>query len=423
MKRTRYACAAVLMLPFTVAPAQQDQAQAQVTVDCVDKIQDQSGSCLLANSNPTLGMLNPYPGLDNVVASSAFAGGGVNNRATAPRATVAGGGSNTASASHATVGGGNANLASGPGSTIAGGSNNLITGFFSTIGGGTYNQASRDGSTVSGGTRNFIFGYGSTVGGGALNDISGFYSDYATVGGGYYNQILAPGATIAGGYRNTASASNSAIGGGRFNSTGGYESTVPGGLQNAATGNFSFAAGRKAKANHAGTFVWGDSQSVDKKSSLADQFSVFCSGGARFFTNPDQTSGVLLAPGSGSWSAVSDRNSKENFESIDGRSILERVIALPLSSWNYKAQDDAVRHMGPMAQDFHAAFGLGVSDELIDTIDPDGVALAAIQGLHDLVLEKDAEIAELRTRQTALEAKLAEVIGRLDGQAPAARSR
>jgi len=66
---------------------------------------------------------------------------------------------------------------------------------------------------------------------------------------------------------------------------------------------------------------------------------------------------------------------------------------------------------------------LGVSDELIDTIDPDGVALAAIQGLHELVLEKDAEIAELRTRQAALEAKLAAVIGRLDGQGTAAAAR
>ncbi len=51
---------------------------------------------------------------------------------------------------------------------------------------------------------------------------------------------------------------------------------------------------------------------------------------------------------------------------------------MPLSTWNYKAQDDSIRHMDPMAQDFHAAFGLDVSDKLIDTIDPDAVALAAI---------------------------------------------
>ena len=77
--------------------------------------------------------------------------------------------------------------------------------------------------------------------------------------------------------------------------------------------------------------------------------------------------------------------------------------------------------MGPMAQDFHAAFALGVGDKLIDTIDPDGVALAAIQGLHTLVREKDAEIAEnraeideLRSRQAALEDQLAALSERLE---------
>ena len=119
------------------------------------------------------------------------------------------------------------------------------------------------------------------------------------------------------------------------------------------------------------------------------------------------TAGVLLAPGGGSWSAVSDRDSKENVEPVDGRAILERLLSMPLSTWNYKAQDDSIRHMGPMAQDFHAAFGLGVSDKLIDTIDPDGVALAAIQGLNtelqERLAEKDAEIADLHARLERLE--------------------
>ena len=70
--------------------------------------------------------------------------------------------------------------------------------------------------------------------------------------------------------------------------------------------------------------------------------------------------------------------------------------------------------MRPMAQDFHAAFGLGVSDKLIDTIDPDGVALAAIQGLHALVQEKDAEIAELRSRQAVMNDQLAALVNRLE---------
>ena len=88
------------------------------------------------------------------------------------------------------------------------------------------------------------------------------------------------------------------------------------------------------------------------------------------------------------------------------------MVEIPIATWNYKAQDESVRHMGPMAQDFHAAFGLGVSDKLIDTIDPDGVALAAIQGLNALVREKDAEIAELRERLERLEALVRKALAR-----------
>ena len=85
------------------------------------------------------------------------------------------------------------------------------------------------------------------------------------------------------------------------------------------------------------------------------------------------------------------------------QAVLELVVEIPVSTWNYKEQSDSIRHMGPMAQDFYAAFGLGLGETTIDTIDPDGVALAAIQGLHTLVQEKDAEIADLRVRLERLE--------------------
>ncbi|NOT30052.1 MAG: tail fiber domain-containing protein, partial [Planctomycetes bacterium] len=144
-----------------------------------------------------------------------------------------------------------------------------------------------------------------------------------------------------------------------------------------------------------------------------DQFNVYASGGTRIFSNTTATAGVLLAPGGGSWSSVSDRAAKENLVSIEAQEVLDRVCALAITTWNYKAQDDSIRHMGPMAQDFHSAFGLGVSDKTIDTIDPDGVALAAIQGLNArmkaVVATKDGEIAELRERVTRLESVEAEV--------------
>ena len=318
-------------------------------VSCLDSIKNKAtGGCLMASSRPTFGMLFPYPGANNV--------------------------------------------SSGQNSFVGSGFNNIAGGQYSFVGGGEYNQA---------------IGGWSTVGGGRINTASdgfGYDQGFATVGGGVLNIASGIGVTVGGGLQNRAFGFYSAVGGGIDNTASGNRATVAGGGSNAALGGFSFAAGRRAKANHNGAFVWGDGQNLDKTSSAPDEFNVYCSGGARLFSNSSATTGVLLAPGGGSWSAVSDRASKENVEPVDGRAVLERVVSLPLSTWNYKAQDDSIRHIGPMAQDFYAAFGLGVNDTLIDTIDPDGVALAAIQGLHALVEERDAEIAELRERLERLEA-------------------
>jgi hypothetical protein len=105
------------------------------------------------------------------------------------------------------------------------------------------------------------------------------------------------------------------------------------------------------------------------------------------------TAGVLLAAGGGSWSSVSDRNLKENFAVVDGRHLLDKLQRVPVLTWNYTAQDATIRHMGPMAQDVFAAFGLGEDDRHIDTIDADGVALAGVQELYRMAQEKDAQIA------------------------------
>jgi hypothetical protein len=99
---------------------------------------------------------------------------------------------------------------------------------------------------------------------------------------------------------------------------------------------------------------------------------------------------------------TSDRNAKENFTDIKPRDVLEKVAALPITSWNYK-QDTSSRHLGPMAQDFYAAFGVGPDDKHITTVDADGVALAAIQGLNQKVEEKDAKIDDLEKRLKRLE--------------------
>jgi hypothetical protein len=110
---------------------------------------------------------------------------------------------------------------------------------------------------------------------------------------------------------------------------------------------------------------------------------------------------VVWAPGSASWSFTSDCNAKEQLVPVDQRAVLDRLCDLPISEWNYIGYDQ--RHIGPMAQDFHAAFGLNRSDTSLNDADLHGVALAAIQGLNQKLEQKETEITELKQRLEALE--------------------
>jgi hypothetical protein len=103
-----------------------------------------------------------------------------------------------------------------------------------------------------------------------------------------------------------------------------------------------------------------------------------------------------------SFNTTSDRNLKEKFTPIDNQEILQRVAILPISTWNFKT-DAKTRHIGPMAQDFYAAFNVGPDDKHIATVDEDGVALAAIQGLNEKLNVKDAQIEALSKRLADLE--------------------
>ncbi|MDJ0841188.1 MAG: tail fiber domain-containing protein [Acidobacteriota bacterium] len=109
----------------------------------------------------------------------------------------------------------------------------------------------------------------------------------------------------------------------------------------------------------------------------------------------------------GTFSNPSDVNLKEEFEVVDTQSVLEKLVELPITTWTYKRDDDRTRHMGVMAQDFYAAFGLGRSDRLLTSIDPDGVAMAAIQGLNRKVETKSDEIAHLKQENRELKDRLA----------------
>ncbi len=103
---------------------------------------------------------------------------------------------------------------------------------------------------------------------------------------------------------------------------------------------------------------------------------------------------------------TSDRDVKKNFSSINSLSILEKVVHLPISSWNYKTDVNNMRHIGPMAQDFQKAFGLnGTDDKHISSIDAQGVALAAIQGLYQQNQKLTAQLKSLEARLAKLENK------------------
>jgi hypothetical protein len=308
-------------------------------------------------------------------------------------ATIAGGGGSIASYSYpnivtanwGTVGGGLANTAGGTAATVAGGNQNTASGELAAMGGGNQNTA--NGPTA-------------TVGGGGLNTASG---DGATVGGGGHNNASGLRATVSGGESNTASLDGATAAGGEYNTAGGKFATVAGGSSNSATGQYSFAAGSHANANNDGSFVWSDSSGTVTIDTGPNQFVARASGGFTFYTAANFPTGATLAAGSGAWSSLSDRNTKANFSAVDGQALLARLAALPIATWNYKAQPDSIRHMGPTAQDFRAAFGLGEDERHISTVDAQGVALAAIQALYETVTEQHEQIVELHARLAHLE--------------------
>jgi hypothetical protein len=127
-----------------------------------------------------------------------------------------------------------------------------------------------------------------------------------------------------------------------------------------------------------------------------------------------QTStGAYLSNG-GAWTNNSDRALKENLRAVDGRTVLAELVGLPLYTWHYAAEGLGVGHIGPTAQDFAATFGVGADETHIATVDADGVALAAIQGLHQLLQEKGGETAQLTAENAALEADNTDLRDRVD---------
>ena len=420
------------------------------------------------------------------------------------------------------------------GSIIAGGGyaetsldgvGHYISDSFCAILGGRMNQA---GDNIGGIREQYataVGGYGNAA-----------LSDYTFIGGGYDNAAVGDASVVAGGWQNSAQGgpynfvgggfqnnmgdfsgpnSYSVIVGGRENFTRAQYATIPGGYLNEVTGDYGFAAGRRAKAMHSGSFVWGDSTNADFVSTGPGQFLVRAAGGMGLNTNTplapfhvrsfdlgidsnsllnegmmieadDAIMGLYSASGGawssglvlgevdgagiltdkwalvrqsvssssrlqltygtsanysanaqvisinktgqvglgivpffplhmssgahvstgGTWTNASSRALKENFEPVDRRAILGRLMEMPVSRWNYKVEGETIEHIGPMAEDFAAAFDTGEGDTAIATVDADGVAIASIQALYEIIQEKDDQIKDLNARLKYIEEML-----------------
>jgi hypothetical protein len=353
--------------------------------------------------------------MGNDAAVYSFIGAGESNSVTGQDSAIGAGSGSELSGSYSAIGAGIDNVVTGATGFIGSGFHNVITLSQNAFVGGGDNNQIVGGNNVSPKNAGGMYG---VIGGGYDNTIYGSqdgFAQYATVGGGNTNMATGTGAAIAGGFKGTASSAYAAVGGGygnvasgqsatvgggEFNAATGALSSVPGGYHNFARGSASFAAGYLAEALANGDFVWSDESSttLHVKAAGANQFLARAAGGVVFYSNAAMTSGVSLAPGSGAWSNLSDRHMKTGIVGVDDTQILDKVAALPVSEWSYTSER-GVRHIGPMAQDFYAAFGVGEDDRHITSVDEDGVALAAVKALN----------TALHSKTASLEARLAHV--------------
>ncbi len=181
-----------------------------------------------------------------------------------------------------------------------------------------------------------------------------------------------------------------------------------------------------------GTFVWSDGSaqaSADTfRNTANNEFAARATGGFRFRTNLGGTTGCNLPANSGVFNCTSSRTTKENFLAVDGDDVLSHLRKLPVSTWNYINEGSRVRHIGPMAEDFYTAFGLGTDNISIGVQDLAGVSLAGVKALeartaklqesnvqlNAALQEKNAEVEQLRSELNSLRATTDALVQRLD---------
>ncbi|HSJ08706.1 MAG TPA: tail fiber domain-containing protein [Longimicrobiales bacterium] len=254
--------------------------------------------------------------------------------------------------------------------------------------------------------------------GGNLSRATGFasfaFGDQVTVTG-------TDGAAFGG--SNTVSGTVGFAAGANHNCSGfacvtlGYNNTATGqgstaiGYRTTADANYATAIGYRASVNgRTGAFVISDASTTDStEASANNQFRARFAGGYRFYTNSSQTVGVSLAASGNAWASISDRNRKENIEWLDGEDVLSRLRHVPVGEWNYIDSETDARNIGPMAQDWHAAFPLNDDTLSINQADFAGVNLAGIRALEMRTTEQAARIRTLEADQARQAAEIAEL--------------
>jgi hypothetical protein len=204
----------------------------------------------------------------------------------------------------------------------------------------------------------------------------------------------------------------------------GGQGSVAIGYRTTANNDYAVALGYRASNNtHTGTMVMGDESTTDSVRNQADnEFRIRYNGGIRLRVS---TAANGNTPGAGgnvgcdltvlvpSWTCASSRTLKERFLAVDGEDVLLRLRALPITTWSMIGGDRSVRHLGPVAEDFYHAYGLGVGETTIGLGDIDGVNLAAAKALEartDALRReldaRNAEVSQLRGELAELRAQV-----------------
>uniref|UniRef100_A0A6C0JSC5 Peptidase S74 domain-containing protein n=1 Tax=viral metagenome TaxID=1070528 RepID=A0A6C0JSC5_9ZZZZ len=346
-----------------------------------------------------MGINNIASGIQSVVV------GGNNNGATGLNSFVGGGSLSTAGGNSSAITGGSTNIASGDLTFIGGGNINSALQIYDCVVGGHINTANGPQAFVGGGANNGATGLQSYVGGGRRNTASGTLS--VVVGGGSAsvgqgNTASGDNSAVVGGSRNTTSGTSAFVGGGLLNQALGTRSCIPGGNLNTATGTAGFVSGTNSNDGAINNrFVWGDASGMGTSgysgpnAALASPNSVWfgCGGagtsaGAPVFTiftatgrTNNSTAGVQLVQGGTSWNSLSDVNTKDLHGELDYLDVLDKIDSLPIYAYNYKFNPPTNICRGPTAQDWHARFPSDKNPLMLDTMDLDGITLAALKGL------------------------------------------